>query len=181
MTDDHRTLSRRALLAGAAALGGACPAIRCPRPAPRGSVTAAIYPGAWEEAYRDHVAPALKSTHNIELEMQPLFAVDQIAKVAASRGVPPFDCFVLDPGPAAPRQERGMFETFDASKLTNRAADPGRADRRVGRRLQRAGRRHRLQPEEDAEAQGLGRPVQGALGRRASASPASRPPSAPSA
>jgi putative spermidine/putrescine transport system substrate-binding protein len=56
--------------------------------------------------------------------MQPLFAVDQIAKAAASRGAPPFDCFVLDPGPAATGQERGMFEAFDASKLTNRAQIP---------------------------------------------------------
>ena len=89
-----------------------------------GSVTSAIYPGAWEEAYREHVAPPLKRMHNIDLEMQPLFAVDQIAKFAASRGAPPFDCFVLDPGPRVTGIERGMFERFDAAKLSNRAALP---------------------------------------------------------
>jgi putative spermidine/putrescine transport system substrate-binding protein len=113
-------LSRRALLAGTAVL--AAPGIvRAQKP---GSVTAAIYPGAWEEAFRDLVAPALKKTHNIELEMQALFAVDQVAKFAASRGAPPFDCFVLDPGPRATAAGRGMFEKFDASKLANRAAIP---------------------------------------------------------
>lgn len=113
-------LSRRALLAGAAAL--AAPSLA--RAQKAGSVTAAIYPGAWEEAFRDLVAPALKRGSNIELEMQALFAVDQVAKFAASRGAPPFDCFVLDPGPRATAAGRGMFEKFDAAKLTNRAAVP---------------------------------------------------------
>lgn len=111
-----------------AALLGATAALAAPRLARAqrrgGSVTSAIYPGAWEEAYREHVAPPLKRMHNIDLEMQPLFAVDQIAKFAASRGAPPFDCFVLDPGPRVTGIERGMFERFDAAKLSNRAALP---------------------------------------------------------
>jgi len=116
-------MPRRAALAAAAA------ALTAPGPlhAQRGSgsVTSAIYPGSWEEAFRDHVAPALKRAHNLDLEMQGLFAVDQIAKFAASRGAPPFDCFVLDPGPRATGIERGMFERFDAARLSNRAALPG--------------------------------------------------------
>ena len=114
-------ITRRAALAAAAIL--AAPAVaRAQRRG--GSVTSAIYPGAWEEAFREHVAPPLKRSANIDLEMQGLFAVDQIAKFAASRGAPPFDCFVLDPGPRATGVERGMYERFDASKLTNRAALP---------------------------------------------------------
>jgi len=113
-------LNRRALLGSAAVL--AAPGIA--RAQKSGSVTAAIYPGAWEEAFRELVAPPLKKSFNLELEMQALFAVDQVAKFAASRGAPPFDCFVLDPGPRATAAERGMFEKFDASKLTNRAAIP---------------------------------------------------------
>ena len=50
--------------------------------------------------------------------------MDQVAKFAASRGAPPFDCFVLDPGPRATAADRGMFEKFDASKLTTRASLP---------------------------------------------------------
>src|SRR5688572_16188937 len=89
--------TRRDLLAGGAAAGAA---FAIGRPAlAKGSVTAAMYPGSWEEAFRSIVAPALKKTHNVELEMQPLFAVDQIAKAKAGRGAPPFDAFVLDPGP----------------------------------------------------------------------------------
>ena len=109
--------NRRRILAGMAAAGGAA---LLPRPAlAKGSVTAAIYPGSWEEAFRGIVAPALKKSHDVELEMQPLFAVDQIAKVKAARGAPPFDVFVLDPGPRITGINDGLFEKFDRSKLTN--------------------------------------------------------------
>jgi putative spermidine/putrescine transport system substrate-binding protein len=119
----HGSITRRRFLGGAAVLGGA--AMMPGRAHARGSVTAAMYPGTWEDAYRTHVAPALKKTHDVELEMTPLFAVDQIAKAQAARGVPPFDAFVLDPGPRVTGIERGLFEKFDAKQLTNLAKLPG--------------------------------------------------------
>ncbi len=99
------TLDRRTLLTGlgAAALAAGLPSIA----RASGSMTAAIYPGTWEEAYRGVVAPALKKAANIDVAFDSLFAVDQVAKVRAARGVPPFDCFVLDPGPAAAAQAQG--------------------------------------------------------------------------
>ncbi len=115
-------IPRRAAMLGAAAVLAAPGIASAQRRG--GTVTSAIYPGAWDEAFREHVAPPLKRQHNIDLEMQPLFAVDQVAKFAASRGAPPFDCFVLDPGPAATAAGRGMFERFDAAKLSNRAQLP---------------------------------------------------------
>ncbi|HUP35643.1 MAG TPA: extracellular solute-binding protein [Candidatus Limnocylindria bacterium] len=118
----HRPVTRRRLLAGAAA---ACGASLIPaRAHARGSVTAAMYPGTWEEAYRTHVAPALKKAHDVDLEMTPLFAVDQIAKAQAARGAPPFDAFVLDPGPRVTAIERGLFERFDAKRLAALAQLP---------------------------------------------------------
>src|SRR5438034_10954053 len=56
--------------------------------------------------------------------MTPLFAVDQIAKAQASRGAPPFDAFVLDPGTRVTGIERGLFEKFDAKRLGNLARLP---------------------------------------------------------
>ncbi len=119
--------TRREFLAASAALGGVS---LVSRPAfAKGSVTAAMYPGTWEEAYRAHVAPVLKKAHGIDLEMTPLFAVDQIAKAQAARGNPPFDAFVLDPGPRVTAIERGLFEKFDPKKLSNLARLPdGMAD-----------------------------------------------------
>ena len=108
--------------AGASSLAAAA---ALPSPAlAKGSVTAAIYPGTWDEAYRSIVAPALKKAKDVDLALEPLFAVDQIAKAQAARGAPPFDAFVLDPGPRALAIDRGLFEKFDASKLTNVAKLP---------------------------------------------------------
>lgn len=113
------TINRRRLLGGAVVLGSAG---LLPRPAlAKGSVTAAIYPGNWDEQYRAIVLPALKKAHDVDLALEPLFAVDQIAKVAAARGVAPFDSFVLDPGPRVMAIERGLIEPFDAAKLPNAA------------------------------------------------------------
>ena len=114
--------SRRSLLAGATALGGTSllPAIAHAK----GSVASAIYPGTWEDAYRAIVAPALKKKDAVDLELQPLFAVDQIAKARAARGTPPFDAFVLDPGPRITGIEGGLFDKFDGKKITNASKLP---------------------------------------------------------
>jgi len=115
-------LKRRSVLAAGMAAGGS--ALFGGAARAKGSVTAAMYPGSWEEAFRTIVAPALKKTHDVDLEMQPLFAVDQIAKVKAARGAPPFDVFVLDPGPRITGINDGLFEKFDRSKLTNLSKVP---------------------------------------------------------
>lgn len=118
-------LHRRALL-GAMAATAATPALA---QAPASSMTAAVYPGGWDEALANVLAPRLRAQHNITVAFDPLFAVDQIAKARAARGVPPFDVFVLDPGPRVSGIDLSLFEAFDATKLTNRAVLPqGYAD-----------------------------------------------------
>ena len=87
-------------------------------------MTAAVYPGGWDEALRAVLAPRLREAHNINVAFEPLFAVDQIAKARAARGIPPFDVFVLDPGPRVSGIDLGLFEAFDPAKLTNRAQLP---------------------------------------------------------
>jgi putative spermidine/putrescine transport system substrate-binding protein len=115
-------LNRRNLLAGTTALGGAALLPSLARA--KGSLTAAIYPGPWEDAYRAVVLPALKKKHDVDLEFQSLFAVDEVAKAKAARGAPPFDCFVLDPGPRITAIEAGLFEKFDGKKLGNASKVP---------------------------------------------------------
>lgn len=111
------SLDRRALMMGSAALAGTS-MLSLPARA-SGSVTAAIYPGTWDEAFRSIVAPALKTASDVDVEFASLYAVDQIAKARAARGIPPFDVFVLDPGPAASGLEMGLYEPFDVSNLSN--------------------------------------------------------------
>ena len=106
--------SRRLFLAGMAGVLTAPSIARA-----SGSMTAAIYPGTGDEAYREIVAPLLRQRHNVNVAFEPLFAVDQVAKVRAARGVAPFDCFVLDPGPAAAARQAGLFEPIDPRMITN--------------------------------------------------------------
>src|ERR1044072_3794632 len=109
--------NRRKLLAGATVLGGAS---LLPHAAfAKGNLVATTYPGTWEEAYRAVVTPMLKKKDDIDLELAPLFAMDQIGKAKAARGAPPFDVFVLDPGPRIVGLEAGLFEKFDGKKLSN--------------------------------------------------------------
>src|SRR5262249_56101993 len=85
----------------------------------KGTLTATTYPGTWEDAYRAIVMPALKKKEDIDLELAPMFAMDQVGKAKAARGAPPFDVFVLDPGPRIVAIEGGLFEKFDPKKLAN--------------------------------------------------------------
>jgi len=118
----RQSFNRRSLLAGAAALGGAS---FLPGAAfAKGSIVATTYPGTWEDAYRTVVLPLLKKKDDIDLELAPLFAMDQIGKVKASRGAPPFDVFVLDPGPRIVAIDSGIFDKFDGKKLSNLAKIP---------------------------------------------------------
>jgi putative spermidine/putrescine transport system substrate-binding protein len=115
-------IHRRSLLAGAAALGGASflPGLA----QAKGSIIATTYPGSWEDAYRAVITPMLKKQDDIDLELAPLFAMDQIGKAKAARGAPPFDVFLLDPGPRIVGIEGGLFEKFDGKKLSNLAKMP---------------------------------------------------------
>lgn len=117
-----KKLSRREFIGMSAALAGMA---TLPRAAwAKGSVVGAVYPGTWDEAFRKIVAPALMKNAGIQLDLLPLFAVEQIAKAKASRGRPDFDAFTLDPGPAATGLADGLFEPFDVSKVPNAAKLP---------------------------------------------------------
>ena len=109
-------ISRRALLAGGAVVVGASLLPRAAAAA--GRVVSPVYPGPWEEAYRAVVVPAVKKL-DVEPVLTPLLALDQIAKAKASRATPPFDLFMLDPGPAVVAIEDGLVEKFDPSRLKN--------------------------------------------------------------
>ena len=75
-------ISRRSLLASSAALGGAS---LLPGAAfAKGGLIATTYPGTWEDAYRSIVMPALKKKDDIDLELAPLFAMDQVGKAKAA-------------------------------------------------------------------------------------------------
>lgn len=111
-------ITRRTFATGTASLAAA--SLLGPRAArAAGNLTAAIYPGAWEDAYRAVVVPALKANAGTDVAFEALFAVDEIAKARAARGNPSFDVFLLDPGPRVSAIDYSLFEPFDAKRLKN--------------------------------------------------------------
>ena len=110
-------LTRRRLLAGGAVLATTTLLPRAARAA--GRIVAPVYPGPWEEAYRAVVLPAVKKTQDVDTVLTPLLALDQVAKVKASRSAPPFDVFLLDPGPVVVAAEDGLIDKFDPSRCKN--------------------------------------------------------------
>ena len=110
-------LTRRTLLAGGTVLAITT---LLPRPArAAGRIVAPVYPGPWEEAYRAVVLPAVKKTQDVDTVLTPLLALDQVAKVKASRNAPPFDVLLLDPGPVVVAVEDGLIDKFDPSRCKN--------------------------------------------------------------
>lgn len=82
-------------------------------------LVANTYQGLWEEAHRIHLLPAFKKITGIDATLTPMLAVDVIARLAASRGNPPFDVILNDEGPFLATLDQGYFETLDMTKLPN--------------------------------------------------------------
>jgi putative spermidine/putrescine transport system substrate-binding protein len=114
---NRRNISRRASLAG---LGGllAAPMLGTARAQTAGSVVAAAFPGSWEDAYRSTIAPALRAA-GTELVLAPALAQDQLARIMASPGRPPFDAMMVSPGQTTEAVARGLIERIDPARIPN--------------------------------------------------------------
>ena len=89
--------------------------------------TAEIVPGAGTpESFNQAFDTAIANKPDVIMSMAiPDVAVGaSLAKAKAARGAPPFDAFVLDPGPRITAIEAGLFDKFDGKKLTNASKLP---------------------------------------------------------
>jgi putative spermidine/putrescine transport system substrate-binding protein len=78
----RRSMMKTAALAAGAAIGGQS----LLRPAfAAAELVAATYPGAFEESYRKVLLPLVKQETGAQITLTPVLALDQVAKVAASR------------------------------------------------------------------------------------------------
>jgi putative spermidine/putrescine transport system substrate-binding protein len=114
-------LTRRGLMktvgtgAAASAILGLLPS----RPFAAAEVVAATYPGAFEESYRKILAPYVQKATGAQVMLTPILALDQVAKITASRSNPPFDVALLDEGPMLQALPLDIFEPFPADKSRN--------------------------------------------------------------
>jgi putative spermidine/putrescine transport system substrate-binding protein len=116
-------LTRRGLMkaAAAGATASLAPGLLTSRAFAAGEVVAATYPGAFEESYRKVLAPYVAKATGAEVTLTPILALDQVAKITASRANPPFDVALLDEGPMLESLPLDIFEPFPAAKSKSNA------------------------------------------------------------
>ncbi|MFK3779567.1 extracellular solute-binding protein [Agrobacterium sp. NPDC089420] len=115
MKDFDMTRRRFGLLAaGAAAIATLPLSAR----AAGAAAVAAAFPGNWEDGYRTVLTPLVKAA-GFDLTVAPAMAQDQLAKVMASPGNPPYDTLLMSPGQMAVAIENDLIQKIDPSKLKN--------------------------------------------------------------
>ena len=82
------------------------------------SIVAAAFPGTWEDAFRSIVAP-IAAQSGVDVTIAPALAQDQVGRMMASAGSPPYDALLVSPGQTAMLEEAGLIEEIDPSRLEN--------------------------------------------------------------
>ena len=109
------SMTRRQMLGSALALGGLWAAPRIARA--EETLVAATFPGTWNEAHRNILAPAFRKATGASVTMTILLAVDQVAKLQATKGAkPPFDVSILDEGPLLDAVHLDLFEKYPVAR-----------------------------------------------------------------
>lgn len=83
-----------------------------------GPIVAAAFPGSWEDAFRTIVAP-IAARSGADVTIAPALAQDQVGRMMASAGSPPYDALLVSPGQTAMLQEAGLIQEIDPSRLRN--------------------------------------------------------------
>ena len=109
----RREFMQLVLSAGVTAVGGSMLLRATAARAAAGEVVAAVFPGSWEDAFQNIVAPALKETSDVDLILSPALASDQLGKMMASPGSPPYDALLMSPGQTAIAIENDLIVRVD--------------------------------------------------------------------
>ncbi len=103
---------------GMLAAGAAAAALPLAARAAGGAAVAATFPGNWEDGYRKVLSPIVKQS-GYDLTIAPALAQDQLAKVMASPGNPPYDTLLMSPGQTAVALDNDLIQKIDPSRLKN--------------------------------------------------------------
>jgi putative spermidine/putrescine transport system substrate-binding protein len=110
-------IDRRTLLASGAALGatGLMPAF-----AQTKTLVAATFPGTWNEADRNVIAPAFKQATSAAVTQSIVLGTDQLARLTAAKGNrPPFDVAFFDTPQVLDAAKAGLIVEYPAAKSPN--------------------------------------------------------------
>jgi putative spermidine/putrescine transport system substrate-binding protein len=110
---------RRSLIGGAAAFGAslAMPAVLR---AQSKTLVAATFPGTWNEADRNVIAPAFKQATGASVTQSIVLGTDQVARLTAAKGnKPPFDVAFFDTPQVLDAVKDGLIAEYPAAKSPN--------------------------------------------------------------
>jgi putative spermidine/putrescine transport system substrate-binding protein len=82
-------------------------------------LVAATFPGTWNDAQSKILAPWFKKTTKADATLTIQLATDQVAKLAASPGRPPFDVAIMDEGPLLDALKLDLLVKYPVDKSTN--------------------------------------------------------------
>ena len=109
-------MERRRMLTGAAALGAASfiPA----RAFTQGkTLVAATFPGTWNEAHRNILAPAFRRATGATVTQSIILGTDQVARLQAAKGSrPPFDVAIFDSPQVLDAAREGLIVEYPVAK-----------------------------------------------------------------
>src|ERR1043165_8399854 len=118
-TDMTFRLSRRTLMKSAAGFGAglAMPSVLR---AQAKTLVAATFPGTWNEADRNVIAPAFKQATGASVTQSIVLGTDQVARLTAAKGnKPPFDVAYFDTPQVLDAVKDGLIVEYPAAKSPN--------------------------------------------------------------
>jgi putative spermidine/putrescine transport system substrate-binding protein len=116
MTD---RISRRHLLGAGAAWGAAC-LLPASGAAQSKQLVAATFPGTWNEAHRQYLAPAFSKRTGASVTQSILLGNDQLSRLTAAKGgKPPFDVALFDRPQVLDAAKQGLIVEYPAAKSAN--------------------------------------------------------------
>jgi putative spermidine/putrescine transport system substrate-binding protein len=112
-------MSRRQLLGTLAGAGLAACLPTCGF-AQSKTLVAATFPGTWNEAHRNLLAPYFKKRTGANVTQSIQLATDQLAKLAAAKGSqPPFDVAIFDEPQVLDAANQGLIDVYPEAKSPN--------------------------------------------------------------
>src|SRR6266540_4150677 len=83
------------------------------------TLVAATFPGTWNEAHTKVLVPWFRKVSKADATLTIQLATDQVAKLAASGGKPPFDVSIMDEGPLLDALKQDLFVKYPVDKSAN--------------------------------------------------------------
>src|SRR5712691_5198213 len=109
-------IDRRDLLAGAAVLG-AVSVLPARALAQSKTLVAATFPGTWNEAHRNILAPAFRRATGASVTQSIILGTDQVARLQAAKGSrPPFDVAIFDSPQVIDAAREGLIVEYPTAK-----------------------------------------------------------------